>query len=146
MAACRLCMGTAERPHYRSLFSKHSLEIDLPRRIAKLSGIQILQDDGYPGRLCRHCNDKFHSLEKNLEEFREKALESYRIYSRKRDSGSRQSPHTPTVEHSRPPAKKSSRARCLFPESVWNKILELCINCIYFLGTATPLADISNSG
>ena len=138
---CRVCMGTAERPHYRSLFSKQSLEADLPRRLAKLCGIQIYQDDGYSGRLCRHCSDQFHSLEKNLDEFREKALESYRTYSRKRCSHS--SPRTPTAAH-RPPARKSSQARCLFPES---RSLELCIHALYLWSIATdpiPLVESTN--
>ena len=125
-------MGIAERPYYRAIFSKHSLEVNLPARISKLCGIQISQDDGYPERLCRPCSDKFYVLEKNLGEFRERALESYRMYTRKRSTDIQQSPQTPTVEHSRPSAKRSSRARCLFPESgyTFKHILEF--NMILF--------------
>ena len=99
-------------PHYSSLFSRKSLEKDLPRSVSKLIGISMSKDDGLPERVCRGCIDKFYSLETSLNTCRERAVTSYRAYSRKRPIESPQSPSTPTTE--RPPAKRS-RARCLFP-------------------------------
>ena len=113
-SVCRLCLGKAVHPHYCALFSSKSLEKDLPRRVGKLSGISMCKSNGYPERVCRGCMQKFYSLEDGLQKFRERAMTSYREYSRKRPTDSRQSPSTPTTEQSRPPTKRS-RARCLFP-------------------------------
>lgn len=115
-AVCRVCLGKASHPHYTSLFSKLSLEKDLPRRVSKVSGISMCQENGYPTRVCRSCMETFYSLEKGLDKFREKAMNSYMAYSRKRPTESRQSPSTPSTERSRLPAKRS-RARCLFPDA-----------------------------
>lgn len=121
-AICRLCLGEAEHPHYTSLFGRKSLEKDLPSRVSKLSGISMSKQSGYPERLCRGCMGKFHSLEENLDKFKERAMASYRVYSRKRPTESRQSPSTPTTERSRPPAKRT-RARCLFPDDPTASVL-----------------------
>ena len=64
-------------PHYSSLFSRKSLEKDLPRRVSKLIGISMSKDDGLPERVCRGCMDKFYSLETSLNKFRERAMTSY---------------------------------------------------------------------
>lgn len=115
-SVCRICLGKAVHPHYCSLFSKKSLGEDLPSRVSKISGIVVNHDDGYPARMCRSCLGKFYSLEKGLAEFREKALTSYKVYSRKRSSQCIQSPITSSaLARSQPPAKRS-RARCLFPD------------------------------
>ena len=68
---CLLCLGKAERPHYSPLFKETSLKKDLPRRISKLTGVPISQDNGYPSRVCRGCMDKFDSLERGLAKFQE---------------------------------------------------------------------------
>ena len=113
---CRLCLGKAIHPHYTVLFTRRSLEKDLPSRISKLVGIPVCKGDGYPEGVCRSCMDKFNSLEKGLNQFRDKAVTSHRTYSsRKHPTESRQSPNTPTTDRSHPPPKRS-RARCLFPD------------------------------
>ena len=125
MEVCRICLGKAEHPHYCSIFSNGSLQKNIPGRLSKLLDITISQDDaGYPSRVCRGCMSRFYSLEKSLEELREKAMNSYREYRRKH---SRQSPGTPTSR--RPPAKRSSlnRARCLFPEDPSKSLVMTCL-------------------
>lgn len=113
-STCRICLGKAEHPHYCALFSKKSLEGDLPARISELSGVSIGPGDGYPERICRSCKSRFDSLEKGLDEFRQRAQTSYGVYSRKRSCESMQSPNSVSVR-CRPPTKRS-RARCLFPD------------------------------
>ena len=59
-------------PHNSSLFSRKSLEKDLPRKVSKLIGISMSKDDGLPERACRGCIDKFYSLETSLKTSSEK--------------------------------------------------------------------------
>ena len=118
MAFCRLCIQKAET-HYTALYSKKSLERDLPGRISLLLGISMSKETGYPDRVCRGCYDKFTTLEKHLGELKERAQTSYRSYSRKRPADDSL---TPTRERQRPPAKRN-HGRCLFAEKGTNYVV-----------------------
>ena len=118
---CRLCSTETERTHSVSLFSKDSVQKDLPGRLSRLAQVPVGEEDGLSGYLCRKCKGKFVSLEAKLDAFRAmaKAVASPRqripaCRKRVKDtSGGLVSPHT---AHARPRSKRSTSSRVLFPD------------------------------
>lgn len=66
---CRLRSTETVRMHSVSLFSKDSVQNDLPERFSRLAQVSIGEDDGLYGYLCRKSKGRFVSLEDKLDSF-----------------------------------------------------------------------------
>ena len=74
---CRLCCNVVTSTHCLALFSKESLQKNLPGRLSKLLELPVSSSDGLSAYLCRSCVNKFHTAESKLDSLRTLARAGY---------------------------------------------------------------------
>ncbi len=77
---CRLCKAAVPLNRSVTLFSRGSIQRQLPSRISDLLDVRVDANDGLPLHMCCKCKTRLESLEKaaqDLEDFRKQARDSY---------------------------------------------------------------------
>ena len=63
----KVCRYVVTSTHCLALFSKESLQKNVPGRLSKLLDLPVSSSDGLSTYLCRSCVNKFHTVESKLE-------------------------------------------------------------------------------
>lgn len=88
---CSLCLCTVQSHHSTILFSANRLHSDWPKRIHKLLGVELVNDAGLPGHMCRSCKGKVLSLEDKVNKMRTLVEESLTKLKERQSGGRKRS-------------------------------------------------------
>ena len=119
---CRLCFQKCSKTKSVSIFSKNSLSVSLPVRIANLLLVDVVQGDVCSSVICYSCRRRLERLEKAIEDlvqFRELAkgsllqFEFVREGKRPKETSGPQSEISPSTRQMLPASKKTRFSRSL---------------------------------
>ena len=137
LVTCRLCASQVERSRCTDIFGIEGKKQDLSSRLSKLLLLPVEQDSQLPPFVCRSCKLKFNTIEAKVENFRAQARSSYNKHVGVGDDGQRKRTKdtsgdtiSPFTVRSRPPAKRFTTSRCLFPR---NESMLLTVDSRYTL-------------
>ena len=123
LVTCRLCASQVERSRCADIFGIAGKKEDLSSRLNKLF-LPVEQDSRLPPFVCRSCKLKFNTIEAKVENFRAQARSGYNKHVGAGDDGQRKRTKdtsgdtiSPFTARSRPPAKRFTTSRCLFPRN-----------------------------
>ena len=119
--SCCLCLSQVERSRCADIFGIEGNRQSLPSGLSKLLLLPIDQNDRLPHFICCNCKLKFNTLETEIETFRAHARSSYKrlnegVSQTKRTKDTGGNGISPFTARSRPPAKRLTATRCLFPD------------------------------
>ena len=123
---CRICLSDVRPNHSTALFSEKGLKLKWSERLSELLLVPVSSNDNLPPHICRSCKSNVESVESKLVALRQLARESYEKLGTRR----KRAKHTcgilgvsPATSRARPPAKRMTVRRQLFPTDIKDVII-----------------------